>query len=118
MADHDARRDDDDAARSEDVRAVGLVLASAAEAWTRAVDERAETLLFPDIDLPMRWLALQTVATTPGLSAERLAALLVKAAREADRRTSWVEPDEDYEQRLTAGPTTCCGPQWPNWPHR
>ena len=91
-----------DAARSEDVRAVGLVLASAAEAWTRAVDERVETLLFPDIDLPMRWLALQTVATTPGLSAERLAALLVKAAREADRRTSWVEPDEDYEQRLTA----------------
>ena len=62
----------------------------------------SETLLFPDIDLPMRWLALQTVATTPGLSAERLAALLVKAAREADRRTSWVEPDEDYEQRLAA----------------
>ena len=91
-----------DVARSEDVRAVGLVLASAAEAWTRVVDERVETPSFPDIDLPMRWLALQTVATTPGLSAERLAAFLVKAAREADRRTSWVEPDEAYEQRLTA----------------
>ena len=91
-----------DVARSEDVRAVGLVLASAAEAWTRVVDERVETPSFPDIDLPMRWMALQTVATTPGLSAERLAAFLVKAAREADRRTSWVEPDETYEQRLTA----------------
>ena len=37
-----------DVARSEDVRAVGLVLASAAEAWTRGVvDERVEDTVVP-----------------------------------------------------------------------
>ena len=91
-----------DVARSEDVRAIGLMLASAAKPWSRVVDERVETPTFPDLDLSTRWLALQTVATTPGLSTDRLAAFLVKAAREADQRTSWVDPDEAYEQRLVA----------------
>ena len=78
------------------------MLASAAKPWSRVVDDRVETPSFPDIDLATRWLALQTVATTPGLSADRLASFLVKAAREADERTSWVEPDETYERRLVA----------------
>ncbi len=91
-----------DAARSEDVRAFGLALAGGAEHWVRVLDEWVATAAFPDIDVPMQWLALQTAATTPELSANRLDAFLVKAAREADWRTSWTNPDDEYERRLGA----------------
>jgi (1->4)-alpha-D-glucan 1-alpha-D-glucosylmutase len=91
-----------DTKRSEDVRAFGLALATAASAWGRVVDEWLADATFPELDVPIQWLALQTVATAPELSAERLEAFLVKAAREADLHTSWTDPDETYERRVAA----------------
>lgn len=91
-----------DSKRSEGVRAVGLALAGTADAWLRVLDEWTANASFPDLDGPAQWLALQTVATTPELSAARLEQLLVKAAREADLHTSWTDPDETYEARLGA----------------
>jgi (1->4)-alpha-D-glucan 1-alpha-D-glucosylmutase len=91
-----------DAARSEDVRATGLVLADAVDAFGDVVDEWRSTASFADLDPAVQWLALQTVATTPDLTIPRLEAFLVKAAREADQSTSWTEPDHTYEQRLAA----------------
>ena len=91
-----------DVARSEDVRATGLALAAAPQQWRRVLDEWLSTEDFPDLDVPIQWLALQTVATTPDLTADRLEAFLVKAAREADLHTAWTAPVAEYERRLTA----------------
>ena len=91
-----------DVARSEDVRATGLALAAAPQQWRRVIDEWLGTEDFPDLDVPIQWLALQTVATTPDLTADRLEAFLVKAAREADVHTAWTAPADEYEARLAA----------------
>jgi (1->4)-alpha-D-glucan 1-alpha-D-glucosylmutase len=92
-----------DTKRAEDVRAVGLALAARAgdfaslvAAWTAGPGSAL------DIDPAMQWLALQTVATTPGLDVERLQAFLLKAAREASTHTSWVDQDAAYEAQLPA----------------
>ena len=57
------------------------------------------------------WLALQTVVTTPDIDADRLQAFLVKAAREADLRTSWAEPDG----RLRGARWPCSPPRVVGW---
>ena len=105
-----------DTKRSEDVRA-----RSAALTW-RTVDRRVpladgghrSSESWPDVaqawvrelagrtglDAVTVWLAVQTVACTPGLTAERLTDYLVKASREAAVHTRWEEPDDDFEHRL------------------
>ena len=91
-----------DTKRSEDVRAGGLALATRARRFVELVDEWFEG---PGsrfaIDLSIQWLALQTVATMPGLDGSRLCAFLVKAGREADVHTAWADPDEPYERQLS-----------------
>jgi (1->4)-alpha-D-glucan 1-alpha-D-glucosylmutase len=85
-----------DTKRGEDVRAAGLVLAARATQWVdvaRAWFGRPTSA----VDPMTRWVALQTVLTTPGLDRARLAAFLVKAAREADLHTSWDAPDATFE---------------------
>ena len=57
------------------------------------------------------WLALQTVVTTPGIDADRLREFLVKAAREADVRSSWSDPTAP---RRTAWPGS--PPRSSSWP--
>jgi (1->4)-alpha-D-glucan 1-alpha-D-glucosylmutase len=90
-----------DVARSEDVRAVGLALAAAPDRWDAVVDAwRAGAGALLDVDPATQWLALQTMATTAGLDAERLREFLVKATREADLHTSWTAPAEPYETEL------------------
>jgi (1->4)-alpha-D-glucan 1-alpha-D-glucosylmutase len=93
-----------DTKRSDDVRARSAALTWFATAWT--ADARAwDTVLrgrVPDLDGATITLALQTVVTCPGLDVERLTGYLVKAAREADVRTSWTDPDDAYERCLAA----------------
>ncbi|MET0146873.1 MAG: malto-oligosyltrehalose synthase [Ilumatobacteraceae bacterium] len=93
-----------DTARSEDIRANGLALAASPDGWLELYDEVTTSSGGgrPALDPAMTWMALQTVATTPELDAGRLGAFLVKAAREADVRSSWAEPDEAYEAALGA----------------
>jgi (1->4)-alpha-D-glucan 1-alpha-D-glucosylmutase len=90
-----------DTKRSEDVRANGLALAASARPFVELVDEWFDGpgARF-SIDVAIQWLALQTVATTPGLDGQRLSAFLVKAGREADVHTAWTDPDEPYERQL------------------
>ena len=69
--------------------------------WDAVVDAwRTGPGALLDVDPATQWLALQTVATTAGLDAERLREFLVKAAREADLHTSWTAPAEPYEIAL------------------
>ncbi|MET0327002.1 MAG: malto-oligosyltrehalose synthase [Ilumatobacteraceae bacterium] len=90
-----------DTKRAEDVRAHGLALAAHPdrwlglhEAWTSGPGADH------DVDPAATWLALQTVVTTPGIDADRLRGFLVKAAREADLRSSWADPSAAEEDGL------------------
>ncbi|MFI6501122.1 malto-oligosyltrehalose synthase [Nonomuraea typhae] len=84
-----------DTKRSEDVRARLAVLAEIPQEWAEAVAEWSAALAFdPHLD----YLAWQNLAGAWPISAERLADYLLKAAREAKTRISWVHPDPAYEQ--------------------
>jgi (1->4)-alpha-D-glucan 1-alpha-D-glucosylmutase len=95
-----------DTKRSEDVRARLAVLTELASGWRMAL---------------RRWSVMNRVESPPSRSdeyhyyqalvgvwpgevtkdlGERLKAYMLKAAREAKERTSWINPDEDYEKAL------------------
>jgi (1->4)-alpha-D-glucan 1-alpha-D-glucosylmutase len=90
-----------DTKRQEDVRARLAVLAEIPQAWLAEVTrwhDRAAALangLVPDPDT--EYLMWQTLAGAWPLDRERLTGYLVKAMREAKTRTSWTDPDADYE---------------------
>ena len=101
-----------DTKRGEDVRARLAVLSQDADAWAELVDHwlaaaprRAARRLSSRDEL----LLLQTLVGTWPLDgkvdreyAARIRAYMIKAAREAKMRTSWREPDADYEAALDA----------------
>jgi (1->4)-alpha-D-glucan 1-alpha-D-glucosylmutase len=94
-----------DTKRSEDVRARLGVLSQLAPGWRLALrrwsrmNEAVRTG-----DAPSRadeYLYYQTLlAIWPDRSRERLSAAMLKAAREAKLRTSWINPDLEYEAAL------------------
>jgi (1->4)-alpha-D-glucan 1-alpha-D-glucosylmutase len=90
-----------DTKRQEDVRARLAVLAEVPEAWADQVarwHDHAMTLTGgqrPDADT--EYLLWQTLAGAWPIGYDRAAGYLVKAMREAKTRTSWTDPDEDYE---------------------
>ena len=91
-----------DTKRSEGVRARSLAIAEMAPDWVRMVrswmtghGEHVEA-----IDAATLLLALQTAVTAWPIDAERLTEYLVKSSREAEERTSWTEPDAEYEAAL------------------
>jgi (1->4)-alpha-D-glucan 1-alpha-D-glucosylmutase len=100
-----------DTKRSEDVRARLAALTEWApwEEQLRSWEARHCQLVGPD-RLPdrhdQRFLSTTAVGAWPAPGAERaelpgrLRAYLVKAAREAKRQTSWLEPNPGYEERL------------------
>jgi (1->4)-alpha-D-glucan 1-alpha-D-glucosylmutase len=107
-----------DTKRSADVRARINVLSEIPDKWQEAVSKwsRLNRRLKKRIDnslVPSRndeYLFYQTlIGSWPmeeldeaGLQRykERIGNYMIKAAREAKRRTSWTNPDEDYEQAL------------------
>lgn len=93
-----------DSKRSEDVRARIAVLSEVPEQWAATSQRWAAraAVLGRDRDPLLEYLLLQTLVGAAPISAERLTAYAVKAAREAKRRTSWLAPHEGYEHALTA----------------
>jgi (1->4)-alpha-D-glucan 1-alpha-D-glucosylmutase len=109
-----------DTKRGEDARARIYAISKAPERWSAAVQRwmRLNASLRADIGgatLPhtnVEWLYYQSLLgawpaglkpdNDAGLSAlaQRMAAFLVKAAREAKLYTSWTNPDEPYETTL------------------
>ena len=96
-----------DTKRGEGARARLYTLAEAPGAWIQAFDTWRTS------DGPRRerqWLFLQALAGTWPSEAEpdladlgaRFEEYVAKALREAKRRTSWIDPDEAYEARVTA----------------
>ncbi|HVE76931.1 MAG TPA: malto-oligosyltrehalose synthase [Actinomycetota bacterium] len=93
-----------DTKRSEDVRARLALLSEIPQEWAAAVgrwaalNSKHKTIGSPDgAD---EYLLYQTLFGAFPIDADRAAAYMLKAAREAKRRTSWTEPDEEYEKAL------------------
>ena len=93
-----------DTKRQEDVRARLAVLAEVPQAWAAEVtrwQERAAALASGAVPEPdTAYLMWQTLAGAWPLDRERLTGYLRKAMREAKTRTSWTEPDTEYESQV------------------
>lgn len=113
-----------DTKRSSDVRARLGVLLESPRRWEQVVAELeryASEARADRVDGATANLVWQTLASTwrlPGtaagagpISAERLTGYLTKAMREAKTRTTWTEPDEDYESAVLGMATGCLSDQ-------
>ena len=89
-----------DTKRQEDVRARLAVLAEIPQEWGGQVRQWHQEGTAVDTDT--EYLLWQTVVGAWPISGDRLAGYLTKAVREAKRRTSWVEPDQEYEAQVLA----------------
>lgn len=98
-----------DTKRSADVRARLAVLSepTLAPSWPELADRWLPRLLerWPDDvepDATTLLVCLQTLLGAWPISSDRLEAYLVKAAREAKRRTEWTKVDQGFEDGLAA----------------
>ena len=103
-----------DTKRSGDVRARLAVISEDPAGWSRDVEKlsRSGTAHRGGAELPGRkaeYLFYQTVVGAWPIDAERAAAYMQKAAREAKERTSWTVPDEGYEAALDRFVRGCLG---------
>ncbi len=89
-----------DTKRQEDIRARLAVLAEMPQEWGGQVARwhREGTAVDPDTG----YLLWQTLVGAWPISGERLAGYVTKAIREAKQRTSWTDPDENYEAAVLA----------------
>ncbi|OKH93440.1 malto-oligosyltrehalose synthase [Streptomyces uncialis] len=101
-----------DTKRSADVRARIAVLTEVPERWAALLADLTERTArpggVPAPDPLVAWAAWQSVVGIGFPGAGRLEGALLKHVREAGLRTSWTEPDADYERSVTdfvaAGP--------------
>ncbi|MCF8050573.1 MAG: malto-oligosyltrehalose synthase [Desulfobacterales bacterium] len=95
-----------DTKRSEDVRTRLALLSEIPEKWAEAVRRWSESNeRYRKKDLPDRnaeYLFYQTLVGAWPIDAERAAAFMQKAAREAKMHTGWERPVPDYENALKA----------------
>jgi (1->4)-alpha-D-glucan 1-alpha-D-glucosylmutase len=96
-----------DTKRSEDVRARLLALSEIPDRWAQTVwhwrsINRRHWPAHVEPDPAMECLLYQSAVGAWPIDADRLAAYLEKASREAKRRTSWTAPDEEYDRALAA----------------
>ncbi|WP_411109752.1 malto-oligosyltrehalose synthase [Streptomyces sp. c-19] len=94
-----------DTKRSADVRAAIAVLSQCPEVWAELLGEVAGV---PAPDAHVAWTAWQTAFGFGAPDADRLTPAILKSVREAGLRTSWTEPDAEYERAVAefaaAGP--------------
>ncbi|WP_395364736.1 malto-oligosyltrehalose synthase [Streptomyces sp. YH02] len=94
-----------DTKRSSDVRAAIAVLSQCPEVWAELLGEVAGV---PAPDAHVAWTAWQTAFGFGSPDADRLTPAILKSVREAGLRTSWTEPDAEYERAVAefaaAGP--------------
>ncbi|MEA5453384.1 malto-oligosyltrehalose synthase [Sinomonas sp. JGH33] len=89
-----------DTKRSEDTRARITVLSELADEWAGLLSRLIELSPIPDGQFAN--LAWQAVVGAWPADAERLAAYTLKAAREAALRTTWIDPEPTFEDRVRA----------------
>ncbi|MEZ5229908.1 MAG: hypothetical protein R2710_25565 [Acidimicrobiales bacterium] len=93
-----------DTKRSGDVRARLLALSHKPDIWASFVGT-----WLPKLDLHPAdgLLLLQSAIGAWPIDRERLTDYLIKAVREGAERSSWIEPDTDYEATLAATAASC-----------
>ncbi|RKT56292.1 malto-oligosyltrehalose synthase [Saccharothrix australiensis] len=96
-----------DTKRSEDVRARLAVLAELPDEFAAAV--RRWSSAHPIDEPSLAALAWQSLVGAWPITAERMAAYLDKAAKEAKVRTTWVDHDEEFEAAVAAWPEQVLG---------
>jgi (1->4)-alpha-D-glucan 1-alpha-D-glucosylmutase len=89
-----------DTKRSEDVRARLGAVSGDAETWQRCTEEFEAAARERQVDPPTAHLVWQTLVGAGDISGDRLRGYLTKAMRESKQRTSWLEPDPEYEGRV------------------
>lgn len=93
-----------DTKRSEDVRARLACLSEIPAEWEICVKELSRLAeRYRTADMPDRnteYFLLQTLVGAWPLDVERASRYMTKAAREAKRYTSWLDPDRGYEESL------------------
>jgi len=105
-----------DSKRAHDVRCRIAVLSEVAEMWCDAVTALDKELPNVDVDASERRYVYQTLVGSWPMSGEidggylaRIVEHVVKAAREAKRRTSWLAPDVAHEESLRGFVTQLMG---------
>ena len=92
-----------DTKRGEDVRARITVLAELPDIWESALEQLLELAPVPDPGFgSLLWQAVVGAWSTDPDLRTRLHGYAEKAMREAGDRTTWTEPDEDYEAAVHA----------------
>ncbi len=99
-----------DTKRSEDVRARLAAVAGDAESWQRCAEAFGAAARERDVDPPTAHLVWQTLVGVGEISEDRLKGYLVKAMRESKQRTSWLDPDPEYEARVLGLAADANGP--------
>jgi (1->4)-alpha-D-glucan 1-alpha-D-glucosylmutase len=95
LATHDTKRGADTRARISLLSADAETTIATMARWSGLVAPLRRDACAPDaLD---EWLILETLFGAWPISAERLSAYLVKAMREAKRKTRWEAPDDAYE---------------------
>jgi (1->4)-alpha-D-glucan 1-alpha-D-glucosylmutase len=93
-----------DTKRSEDVRARLYLLSEIPDRWTAAVQGwvalNGQHWRVGEPDRSAEYLFYQTLVGAWPITTERVVEYMRKAAREAKRRTSWIDPNAEYEARL------------------
>ena len=93
-----------DTKRSEDVRARMALLSEIPEVWAEKVGswiERNADLRTGDMpDRDMEYLLYQTLVGSWPLSTERAVEYMAKASKEAKVHTSWIDPNDAYDEAL------------------
>jgi (1->4)-alpha-D-glucan 1-alpha-D-glucosylmutase len=95
-----------DTKRSADARARLAVLAELPELWRSELAAWTELAAAaagpgrPPLDPHTGYLLWQTALAAWPVDGDRLSAAVLKSVREAKLRTSWTEPDADYEQAV------------------
>lgn len=89
-----------DTKRSEDTRARISVISELVPEWRAALGRLSELAPLPDG--PLACLLWQAIAGAWPAERSRLQQYAQKAAREAGNSTDWTDPDELFEQQLTA----------------
>ena len=93
-----------DTKRSEDVRARLTLLSEIPERWAESVErwsalaERHRTGALPDRNV--EYLFWQTLVGAWPISVDRMTAYMAKASKEAKVHTSWIAPDDTYDEAL------------------
>jgi (1->4)-alpha-D-glucan 1-alpha-D-glucosylmutase len=93
LSTHDTKRD-------EDVRARIATGAEEVDRWERVWAAMQTTAYAHGVDRNAAYLLMQTLVGAWPITEDRLLGYVEKAAREAKARTTWTEPDAEYEAAL------------------